>query len=219
MTWRADGNSSNFDAHTGGASFDDVRLDQTMNDRADLSSAIWRRDSGCGSGGCCCGCCHGGGRERPLLEDPQVIRAGVNEMTRILQGLGVSIDLPTLWPQLYPDSNNPQDRGSDIPLYPSSNGPIDDTSDRKTITVSNGDHLTLGGMHGFTLTDKDGMPVTTVKTLDSGAMDAPVEHVLSNGAIYRSRGGWNHDESITWPNGDVVRFSDAGKFESYEPHN
>jgi hypothetical protein len=209
--------------------------DKSMSDRADLSSAIWKRDSGCGAGGCSCGCCHrGGAGERPPADDPRGtvtgigraedgtgnvvgittpedwkrVESGINVMSKVLQDLGISLDLPTLWPKLSQsgDSN-------------SNNNPSDDLNGSKSVTVSNGDHLMLGGMHGFNLVDKDGNPVTEVRTLDSGAMDAPVEHLLSNGAIYRSRGGWNHDESITWPNADVVRFSDSGKFQSYEPHD
>ncbi|HEY9731742.1 MAG TPA: hypothetical protein V6C89_07510 [Drouetiella sp.] len=272
MTWRSERGPSDFDNQQGSGAFDSGNREQTMNDRANLSSAIWKRDSGCGSGGCSCGCCHGGTDQSGSI-DPKALEAGVNQMSKILQRLGLVIDVPALWPALYPDNHgyppndgpgnvpgnpqgdshypprdglpNPSNDGKPYPSsdgmpYPSSDGnsnptndgssfpnpipsgdssnPTDSTWRFKTITVSNGDQLTLGGMHGFSLVDKDGMPVTPVKTLDSGAMDAPVEHVLSNGAIYRSRGGWNHDESITWPNGDVVRFSDAGKFESYEPH-
>lgn len=255
MTWRSERGSNDYDCQQGVNPFDDVMQDQSMRDKADLSSAIWKRDSGCGGGGCSCGCCHGrGGNERPVIEDPKAFEAGISKMTKVLQGLGLTIDLPALWPKLYegtpyanmlPDLEtnlnnsgsfepNGKNSGNHEPNWNDSvnfepngknSGNSDspystDSSDRtKTITVSNGDQLTLGGMHGFSLVDKDGMPVTVVKTLDSGAMDAPVEHVLSNGAIYRSRGGWNHNESITWPNGDVVRFSDAGKFESYEPHD
>lgn len=256
MTWRSERGSNEFDNQQGGGAYDNSR-DQTMNDRANLSSAIWKRDAGCGSGGCSCGCCHGGADQSSSV-DPKVFEAGVNQMTKILQRLGLVIDVPALWPTLYPGGNgypsndsgnssgNSCGDGSPYPprdgsQYPSQDGnqypprdnspypfplpvgdssnPTDATGRLKTITVGNGDQLTLGGMHGFSLVDKDGMPVTAVKTLDSGAMDAPVEHVLSNGAIYRSRGGWNHDESITWPNGDVVRFSDSGQFESYEPHH
>lgn len=233
MTWRSERGSSDYD-YQGGWNTQHDANDKSLNDKADLSSAIWKRDSGCGGGGggCSCGCCREGGGERPGAydQDPRKIEAGINVMTKILQDLGVSIDLPTLWPKLgpsggsdkYPPGDSSSYPSSDSSTYPSNdsnNIPSDDTGRSRTVSVSNGDQLTLGGMHGFKLVDKNGMPVTEIQTLDSGAMDAPVEHLLSNGAIYRSRGGWNHDESITWPNGDVVRFSDAGKFQSYEPHD
>lgn len=224
MTWRSERGSNDYDYQQG--PFDNGMRDQPITDKADLSSAIWRRDSGCGGGGCSCRCCRGGSsNETPLIEDPKAFEAGINQMTKVLQGLGLTIDLPALWPKLYegtpcvdawPDYNPNWNNTSDST---DSTYKTDGSDRTKTITVSNGDQLTLGGMHGFSLVDKDGMPITVVRTLDSGAMDAPVEHVLSNGAIYRSRGGWNHNESITWPNGDVVRFSDAGKFQSYEPHD
>lgn len=204
MTWKSTERSSSdydYQQNVMFPSRDGAGNDKSMSDKADLSSAIWKRDSGCGSGGCQCGCCHGR-NDGSVIADPKAVESGIKQISQILQDLGLTIDLPVLWPKLSPEANN---------------APSDDMGRTKTITVSNGDRLTLGGMGGFDLVDKNGMPVRTVKTLDSGAYDAPVEHVLSNGAIYRSRGGWNHDESITWPNGDVVRFSDAGKFESYEP--
>lgn len=207
MTWKSnERSSSDYDYQQGSPARDNAMDDRASNSQ-DLSSAMWRRESGCGSGGCSCGCCHGGyGRpDRPSLDDPRV-EAGIKQISQILQDLGVEINLPTLWPILTSDSN--------------SNSPTDSTGRTRTIDVSNGDTLTLGarGETGpFKLVDEDGKPVRAVKTIESMATDSPVQHVLSNGAIYRTRGGWNHDESITWPNGDVVRFSDAGKFQSYEP--
>lgn len=205
MTWKSnERSSSDYDYQQGSPTRDNAMDDRARQSR-DLASDIWKRDSGCGSGGCSCGCCHGGlGRpDRPLLDNPKV-EAGIQQISQILQDLGLEINLPTLWPRLTPESNQP----------------TDSTGRTRTIDVSNGDTLTLGarGETGpFKLVDKDGMPVRAVKTIESMATDSPVEYVLSNGAIYRTRGGWNHNESITWPNGDVVRFSDAGKFQAYEP--
>ncbi|MBS1956097.1 MAG: hypothetical protein JST89_18075 [Cyanobacteria bacterium SZAS-4] len=205
MTWKSnERSSSDYDYQQGSSLRDDGMEDRARNAR-DLSSDMWKRDSGCGSGGCACGCCHGrtGRPDRPSLDDPKV-EAGIKQISQILQDLGIEINLPTLWPRLGTDSNHP----------------TDSTERTRSIDMSNGDTLTLGarGETGpFKLVDKDGMPVRAVKTIESMATDSPVQYVLSNGAIYRSRGGWNHDESITWPNGDVVRFSDTGKFQSYEP--
>ncbi len=205
MTWKSnERSSSDYDYQQGSPTRDNAMDDRARSSR-DLSSDLWKRDSGCGSGGCSCGCCHGGpGRpDRSPLDNPKV-EAGLNQISQILHDLGIEINLPTLWPKLHPESNSP----------------TDSTGRTKTIDVSNGDTLTLGarGETGpFKLVDKDGMPVHVVQTKESMATDSPVEYVLSNGAVYRSRGGWNHNESITWPNGDVVRFSDDGKFQAYEP--
>ncbi len=202
MTWKSNDRSSNdYDYQQG---LPTHSMDDRSRTSRDLSSDIWKRDAGCGSGGCSCGCCHGGqDRTRPSLDDPKV-QSGIKQISQILRDLGLQIDLPTLWPKLYPESNNS----------------TDSTGRTRTIDVSNGDSLTLGergGVGPFKLVDKDGMPVHAVKTIEPMANDAPYEYVLSNGATYRTRGGWNHDESITWPNGDVVRFSDVGKFQGYEP--
>ncbi len=198
MTWKSSERSSGDFASQPGL--------PTSSDKSDLSAAFWKRDSGCSGGGCSCGCCNS--KDAPSSPYPDMsaskvpIDSGVNQLSKWLLDLGTKIDLPVLWPSLTP--RGPYDSAST------------DLEKNKTITVSNGDQLTLGGMNGFTLVTKDGEPVRSVGTIDSGAYDAPVEHILSNGAIYRSRGGWNHDESITWPNGDVVRFTDAGKFTAYE---
>lgn len=215
MTWKSNERSSNDCDYQQGSSGRDNAMDDRVRNSRDLSSDLWKRDSGCGGGGCSCGCCHGGfGRpdrsDRPdprLLDNPKV-EEGMRQISQILQDLGVEINLPTLWPRLTPD------------YRPDSNHPTDSTGRTRTIDVSNGDTLTLGarGETGpFKLVDKDGMPVHVVKMHESMATDSPIEYELSNGAVYRTRGGWNHDESITWPNGDVVRFSDAGKFQSFEP--
>ncbi|CAN5119807.1 hypothetical protein BH10CYA1_BH10CYA1_35040 [soil metagenome] len=205
MTWKSNERSSNDYDYQQGLPTRDHAIDDKSRNSGDLLSDIWKRDSGCGSGGCSCGCCHGGqGRpDRPGANDPRV-EAGIKQISQILQDLGLQIDLPTLWPKLSSESNSP----------------TDSTGRTRTLDVSNGDSLTLGvrgGVGPFKLVDKDGMPVRAVKTIEPMASDAPYQYLLSNGATYRTRGGWNHNESITWPNGDVVRFSDDGKFQAYEP--
>lgn len=183
--WQNDGTASDFEPSA----------------KAALSASLWNRsDSDCCSSN---GCSTSGMNERPLTIDPEKVAQGVERLSQVLDALGVSIDLPVLWPKLGRSDCETSNRDSD-----------DGT---RTIILGNGDQLTLGGRSKFELVNRNGEPVREIGIIETGAMDAPIQHQMSNGAIYRSRGGWNHDESITWPNGDVVRFSDTGEFQSYTP--
>ncbi len=85
----------------------------------------------------------------------------------------------------------------------------------ETVTMRNGDKITIGGPEGFTIVDKNGCMVQrTLEPAKQVAYDLPVSYKLSNGATYVTRGGWNHDEFISYPNGDYVHFTDAGKLVS-----
>lgn len=93
--------------------------------------------------------------------------------------------------------------------------PGDDTSKPpQTVTMKNGDEITIGGPGRFTIVDKNGRPVERDSDPRQIAMDAPLVYKLTNGAEYVTRGGWNHDEFIRYPNGDYVHFTDGGKLVS-----
>lgn len=94
-------------------------------------------------------------------------------------------------------------------------GGRDSTGDApQTVTMRNGDQITIGGPGRFSIVDKNGNPVEKQGKGRQIAADLPVVYQLSNGAEYRTRGGWNHDEFITYPNGDYVHFTDGGKLAS-----
>lgn len=85
----------------------------------------------------------------------------------------------------------------------------------ETVTMKNGDKITIDGPGKFTIVDKNGCEVRrTLEPPKQVAYDLPVSYKLSNGATYVTRGGWNHDEFISYPNGDYVHFTDAGKLVS-----
>lgn len=168
---------------------------------ADLSAGIWSRASGCHAG-CGCGGCNR--REVFSIQD-QIFPDPVNGRLE-----SATIDLSDL---MLPSNKYPPSR----PPYTNRFDTTDQCS--SGITVSNGDRLVLGtgGPHNFNLVTSSGDPVRIVERMDADkqAYDAPIRYALSNGAVYTTRGGWNHDESITWPNGDVVQFTDAGVMTSY----
>lgn len=83
----------------------------------------------------------------------------------------------------------------------------------ETVTMRNGDKITIDGPGKFTIVDKNGCEVQRSLDWKQVADDAPVVYKLSNGAEYVTRGGWNHDEFIRYPNGDYVHFTDGGKLQ------
>ncbi len=62
MTWKSnDRSSSDYDYQKGSSLYDNAMDDKSSSTYRNLSGELWKRDSGCGSGGCKCGCCHGDG--------------------------------------------------------------------------------------------------------------------------------------------------------------
>ena len=95
-------------------------------------------------------------------------------------------------------------------------GQTRDSGDKRkegdVVQASNGDTITIGGPDGkFKIVDAQGNEVEISGKGTRFGDDLPVEYPLSNGAVYRSRGGWNHQESIVYPNGDRIEFTDGGK--------
>jgi hypothetical protein len=83
----------------------------------------------------------------------------------------------------------------------------------ESVQMSNGDTVTVIPHGGFKIVDKMGRDVEKIGGGTQNGCDMPVKYPLSNGATYSTRGGFNHDESISYPNGDRVVFTDGGKLE------
>lgn len=82
-------------------------------------------------------------------------------------------------------------------------------------TMSNGDVITFGrnidGQFDFKIVDAKGNPVEVGPAIPSQAADLGTKHELSNGAVYTGRGGWNPNQSIVYPTGERIVFTQDGE--------
>lgn len=163
--------------------------------------------------------------EDDTSQEPTVIAGLISSLSSLDTGSSTIFnsqlsERPPVWSQASPSATdgagNPTELNTSGEGYPQlSTGedtPLEPTDQaQQTIVMSNGDQIIFNGSRRFAIVDAQGNEVTKGQAVVPPMTDVGVTYPLSNGAEYHTRGTWNHNESITYPNGDEVRFTDTGK--------